>query len=995
MYALGPRDSDDMQGTFDLWHAAVEQHWLVAMLVSNTLLLLLGMGAVVFSRARFADDNARMVAALRAANEELTKRSERAEQLATELQVSQEQFRGAFSAAAIGMAMVSTHGHVLKVNAAVCAILGYAERELLDLTFQDITHPDDLATDLDLVAQVLAGKINSYHLEKRYLHKQGHTIWGLLSVSLVRAKDGTPLHFIAQVLDISARKAVKMELERSRTFLSTVIDAIPAVVFVKDSESRYSLVNETACRMLGKTRDEVVGKNGFEIFPAEQARYLREQDLQVLADNSERHWEENFTAPDGADHWVFKTKRGVRLTDGSQYVIGATLDMTQNRQAQLEAQRHREFLDQLLDTLPIPVFVKDAAHRLHVVNDAYCRMAGMRREELLGHDDSIFHKGELLAARFAEDDAVIASGERMIIEQDDLFAAGESRWWLKIKGRVRLLDGAPGVAGVLIDIDDRRRAELALQENRWFLHAIIDASPQLVFVKDAAHRWVYVNQALCRAMGAQRAELEGKDDYAFLSAVEANRSWEEDDAALASEAPMTFERQQAMPGGALRWYLKNKTRVVTPKGSQYVVAISTDITGLKQTQQALRDSETRFRSLTEMSTDWYWEQNEELRVTFSSRETDRLAGYTGRSGLGCRRWELPGVDTSSANFELHKATCELRRPFRDFEYRRLGDDGLPRWLSITGQPVFDDAGVFKGYRGTGRDITERVLAQEELRRHRDHLQELVAERTRELMQAKEAAEAANRTKSQFLANMSHELRTPMHGILSYARLGSERMAGAGADSAKLGKYLSGIVSSGERLLKLLNDLLDLSKLEAGKMHFNLCATDVHALSAEAVLEFAGMARVKGVTVAVQEAVVATSAQCDPHRIGQVLRNLVSNAIKFTAAGGRITIAFDGCASEAHNADDMLRVTVSDEGIGIPEDELQSVFDQFIQSSRTRTGKGGTGLGLAISREIVELHRGSIWAGNNQSGGAFVSFTLPRARIDSSNETGAHPAATAL
>ena len=277
------------------------------------------------------------------------------------------------------------------------------------------------------------------------------------------------------------------------------------------------------------------------------------------------------------------------------------------------------------------------------------------------------------------------------------------------------------------------------------------------------------------------------------------------------------------------------------------------------------------------------------------------------------------------------------------------------------------------------DITSQKQSETELLRHRDHLAELVQEQTRDLERAKDAAENANIAKSDFLSNMSHELRTPMHAILSYARLGRDRLPVAPQE--KLLHYFKTIVTSGERLLRLLNDLLDLSKLEAGKMLLERADCDMHALAEASVADFAPLAAERDIALVLGDDAVTLTVNCDSGRIRQVIGNMLSNAIKFSPEGGRIDVTVTPTTLTEENTDGSaprpaVAVAVRDQGVGIPEGELEAVFDKFVQSSKTRSGAGGTGLGLSITREIVSLHGGIIIAANNPGGGACFTVVLP-------------------
>lgn len=395
--------------------------------------------------------------------------------------------------------------------------------------------------------------------------------------------------------------------------------------------------------------------------------------------------------------------------------------------------------------------------------------------------------------------------------------------------------------------------------------------------------------------------------------------------------------------------------------------------------QALEKSEQRFRLAAEGASDCLWHRDFRSDQVFFSERAMRLLGYSDNSFAQTDDFFLSLLhpDDIARRRQALEAHLKQHAPY-DLEVRIKRADGSWHWFNLKGQATWDAQGQPLLMAGSISDIHARKLAEIEVRQHRDRLQELVEERTERLETALRDAREAVRAKSEFLANMSHELRTPLHAMLGFASIGLGKSEG----NEKIHRYFERIQQSAERLLSLVNDLLDLAKLEAQKMEVSPSRQDIQPILQQVLGELDPLLQKKQLHLEIRQQAAHTFAMADTPRLAQVLNNLISNAIRFSPEGGTLRFTFaDTQITRGRRASDQglmpaLSLTVEDQGPGIPPDELELIFDKFAQSTRTRTGAGGTGLGLAICREIMAAHRGHIHAENRDQGGARLVLALP-------------------
>jgi PAS domain S-box-containing protein len=395
----------------------------------------------------------------------------------------------------------------------------------------------------------------------------------------------------------------------------------------------------------------------------------------------------------------------------------------------------------------------------------------------------------------------------------------------------------------------------------------------------------------------------------------------------------------------------------------------------QEAKAALLESETRFRDFAEASSDWLWETDTEHRLTSVSERFFTTVNVDPADVLHRSRTELAErmhSDIDDYLLQQHLADLAAHRPFR-IVYPMRDRDGVVHYLRSSGKPVFDADGSFRGYRGTGTDVSNEVRAERALIEMNRTLEERVRQRTEALRIEKERAELANRSKTEFLNNMSHELRTPLNAILGFADVMKMGLFGAIGNERYAG-YVQDIHTSGSYLLDLISDILDLSRIEVGKLKLEEETVDVAATLAAISRMVSHKVKQNRISLAIDCPADLPRLAADPRRLKQILLNLISNAVKFTPAAGSVRVT----ARLTHAC--CIEIEVADTGIGIAEEHQQIVFEPFgkVESSYAREHEG-IGLGLPIVKALVQMHDGSLAMRSQLGEGTIMIITFPASR----------------
>ncbi|MDD2769768.1 MAG: PAS domain S-box protein [Methylococcus sp.] len=495
-----------------------------------------------------------------------------------------------------------------------------------------------------------------------------------------------------------------------------------------------------------------------------------------------------------------------------------------------------------------------------------------------------------------------------------------------------------------------------------YTRSLIEASLDPLVTISPEGKITDVNQASERATGRGRTELIGTDFSDYFTEPERAREGYRSVflKGFVTDYPLSLRHKD----GRVMEVLYNASVYRDDSGTvQGVVAAARDITERKQAEA----TRMQLAAIVESSNDAIVGKTLDGVITHWNKGAEKIYGYSAEEIAG---QSIMVLADPSRHGEIHALLEKIRKGemVLNHESERIRKGGSRIHVALTLSPIRDVFGKVTGISTIARDITERKLAEDELKRYRDHLEELVDQRTADLLSARNAAEAANQAKSVFLANMSHELRTPLNAILGFS--GLMRKDPLLPESQR--QYLDIINRSGEHLLTLINDVLEMAKIEAGRLQMESAPFDLGLLVRDTMDMMKLRAQEKGLLLLTdQSSLFPRYIVGDEARLRQILINLVGNAIKFTRQGS-VTVRLNSTRGDAPR----LLIEVEDSGPGITPEDQKCIFKPFVQLDRQGSGKEGAGLGLAITRQFVQMMGGSIQLESTPGKGSLFRIDLP-------------------
>jgi len=810
-----------------------------------------------------------------------------------------------------------------------------------DVTTDSRVHNTKWARELDLVS--FAGY--------RLLSSAGKPIgvMALFSRHILSPEDDGLLEGLANTTtQVIQTAAAEEELKIYQVMIESAQDAI----FYKDMKSRYVTANDKTLEAFGLPWEEVIGKNDYELLPDQKEAEQNVQDDQtVFKSGKTMEFHKHMTGADNKEYWFQAIKVPQFDNDGKvKGLVGIARDITDLKRVENALRESDALYQSLVENLPQYIFRKDLKGRYTFVNQQFCLKEGKPPEAFLGKTDVELYPPDLAQKFRKADQQVFDTGE--IFESVDVEQTpeGQEIYTQVIKTPIYDADERIiGVQGIFWDITELKRTENALRESEAELRALFEGMPDVIIMLDHTGCYLKIAPTSPQLLYKPEEELHGKSLHDTFPKEQADIFLKHIQQSLAAQQVVRLEYSLDI-GGNILWFDGR----IAPMSENAVVFVARDITARKRAEETLRESEEKHRVIFEHANDIIIIA-QDGRIAFANPALKRILGYSYEEVVSKPFTEFIHPDDRKMVFERYRKRMAGEDVETGYQFRVLPVSGEVRWVMINSSALDWD-----GKPSTLNfltDITERKMAEEAV------------------IAAKEQAEAANQAKSAFLANMSHELRTPLNSILGYTQI----LKRDKSLKKQQKDAIDTMQSSSEHLLTLINELLDLSRIEAQKIE--LKPTDVYLPDfIKSITDIALIqAQQYGVPFEYEIAPdLPAGVHADEKRLRQVLLNLINNAIKFAGEGNVVLRISTGSSPDKPGAKlptARIHCEVADTGIGIAPDKLDEIFLPFHQENKTKLTTEGTGLGLPISRNLLRIMGSELYVKSELGKGSTFWFDL--------------------
>jgi PAS domain S-box-containing protein len=779
-------------------------------------------------------------------------------------------------------------------------------------------------------------------------YKIGEANWNDDTFYLISLLDTTEMHRKQEMLT-EAEKRYQALFEKN-----------PDAILTIDENGQIEAANAAAARFTGMSLTQLKGSS-VNILAGNQNTSL----LHNKIEEAFRGISASFEYKLNDQKWAEVTLFPEVSQSGKRSVFCHFKDITRRKESAERIATNEANLRAVIEnTYDVMIYSVDRNGRLLTFNSAFKDRLLKSYSISIATGDNVFEKLPEILAEPGKINFERAMRGEHVLDENSYVVNGKRFYMEAAVNPITTDDGEiTGVSFFVKDITSTRMTVRALSEMEERFLAFMENNPATAWIKDNTGKYIYVNKEYEKNFGYKLEEITGKTDYDLRGLEFAQESARTDNIVLETGSVHEFYELAPSKDEELKYFQVFKFPIRNANGEWCIGGIAFDVTERKIAEQRLEESEKKYRLISENMKDLICIHDKDFRFTYLSPSVKQLLGYEAYDLLGREIYEYihpedaPGI-RKSLN-ELNGKTNKL------IHYRIRKKDGSWRWFETLLEPQTDEVKRIVQYQSSSRDISERKEIENSIREYAHNLEKANAA----LKAAKEFAEESSRIKEEFLANMSHEIRTPMNAIIGLT--GLLLKTGVTEEQAE---YLKAIEISGDTLMVIINDILDLSKMEAGKMVFEKISFNLKDSVKFSTDLLKGKALEKNLRLTYDISPSVTDrVKGDPIRLNQILLNLASNAIKFTEEG---EVHIQVQLLEDREKEQWLNFIIKDTGIGIEQDKLESIFNSFTQASTQTTRKyGGTGLGLTIVKKLVGLQGGSVKAESIPGEGSTFSFKL--------------------